>query len=356
MLERMAAFPQILFLTSNDGTQQGRSGYDVLAEYFPPESARIVRRRREDARGPRARVWRKLVCRGAASSWCMPSSRELERMALAEIGRRRPEVVHHLWGNRDWGFLHRDLARLGIPLVLTLHNCPDNMAEVFPRPEVFAAVGAVVLMSAHQGPALEALGVPREKLQVVRHGIDVEYFAPPATPAPRGETFTVLSVGQTRRNFPVLRALVEAMQGDEGIEFRVISKPAFQARFAGLGKLRFESGLSNEALREAYQTARVQILTAEDATANNALLEGIACGLPVVGEAVGGIPEYCGRESALLVPPNDVAALRAGILRLRDDEAERRRRGEAARARALELRWEHSVEQLRALYTRLLAG
>lgn len=43
-----------------------------------------------------------------------------------------------------------------------------------------------------------------------------------------------------------------------------------------------------------------------------ALLEALAASLPVVAAAVGGIPEAVG-DAAVLVPPEDVAALRAGI-------------------------------------------
>ena len=350
----IVSFPDILFLTSNDGTQQGRSGYDVLADYFPPESSRIVRYKRSHPKGPIERVWRKIVCRGAATSWYMLSSRRLEKMAMAEIGQRRPQLVHHLWGNRDWGFIHQPLAQMGIPFVATIHNCPPDMAQVYHRPEALEQVSAFILMSHSQRAFFESQGVPADRIHVVWHGIDVEYFKPLAEPPVADGTFTVLSVGQTQRNFPALLALVESLQDTPGIEFRIISKPDFQKPFARFNNVRFESGISNEALLTAYQTAGVQILTAEDATANNALLEGIACGLPIVGEAVGGIPEYCGPDSAILTAPNDIPALRAGILEMRDHAAERARRSQAARERALELKWEYSVETLRQLFWRLI--
>ncbi len=342
-------------MTSNDGTQQGRSGYDVLVEYFPAATTRVVRRKRRHPRNLYEKIKRRLLARGAASSWYMLSSRELEKEALRQIRERSPQLVHHLWGNRDWGFIHKHLAAMRIPFVVTVHSCPDGMGAVFVRPEELQAVSAFVLMSEHQKPFFEARGVPSSRLHVVHHGIDVTSFRPLETPPGQEDVFTVLSVGQTRRNFPALCQLIESMETEPDVRFRIISSPSVEERFAQYGNVRFESGLSNDELRNAYQTASVQILTADDATANNALLEGIACGLPIVGEGVGGIPEYCGENAAILTAPNDISALRAGILRLRDDDDERLRRAAAARERALELRWENSVDQLGHLYNQLMA-
>ncbi|MBI3241682.1 MAG: glycosyltransferase family 4 protein [Chloroflexi bacterium] len=59
------------------------------------------------------------------------------------------------------------------------------------------------------------------------------------------------------------------------------------------------------------------------------LIEAMACGLPVIGSNSGAIPETIG-DTGLIVPEGDVAALRAAIVRLKDDaklRAELSRRG-----------------------------
>ena len=67
-------------------------------------------------------------------------------------------------------------------------------------------------------------------------------------------------------------------------------------------------------------------------------LEAMASGLAVVGSRVGGIPEtMVDGVTGLLVPPGDVGALAGAVGRLLDDEAMRRRMGEAGRAFAREI-------------------
>ena len=68
----------------------------------------------------------------------------------------------------------------------------------------------------------------------------------------------------------------------------------------------------------------------------NALLEAMACGLPIVATRVGGVPEIAvDGETALLVPPEDPVALARAIDRLLRDRALAARLGSAARATVL---------------------
>jgi glycosyltransferase involved in cell wall biosynthesis len=65
------------------------------------------------------------------------------------------------------------------------------------------------------------------------------------------------------------------------------------------------------------------------------LLEAGACGLARIASRAGGNPEVVrDREDGLLVPYGDIAALRAAITELRDDEALRARLAGAAYDRA----------------------
>src|SRR6185437_16445838 len=65
------------------------------------------------------------------------------------------------------------------------------------------------------------------------------------------------------------------------------------------------------------------------------LVEAMACGVPVIGSDSGEIPRVIG-DSGLIVPENDVQALREALKRLYHDSALRAHLGIAGRQRVLE--------------------
>ena len=69
-----------------------------------------------------------------------------------------------------------------------------------------------------------------------------------------------------------------------------------------------------------------------------ALLQAMACGLPVIGSRVGGIPEIIvENETGLIIPPKDITALASAIERLLDNPSIGGRIGIAANHAAQEL-------------------
>lgn len=84
------------------------------------------------------------------------------------------------------------------------------------------------------------------------------------------------------------------------------------------------------------------------------LAQAMACGVPVIGSDSGAIPEVIA-DAGLIFPEGDVAALRAAIVRLRDDAALRAEFSAKGRARVL-AHYTHQriAEQTVAIYRELL--
>jgi glycosyltransferase involved in cell wall biosynthesis len=86
------------------------------------------------------------------------------------------------------------------------------------------------------------------------------------------------------------------------------------------------------------------------------IMEAMASGKAVVSTLVGGVPEFVADgETGILVPPGDVAALTRAMSALAEDEATRKRMGEAGARRAFE-RFDIAVMAARyqTLYSELL--
>jgi glycosyltransferase involved in cell wall biosynthesis len=85
----------------------------------------------------------------------------------------------------------------------------------------------------------------------------------------------------------------------------------------------------------------------------NVILEAMACGLPIIATAVGGIPDIIQHDrNGLLIPPDDAGALREAVLRLLADPDLAARLGRQARADAEQ---RYSIETITDAYLALYA-
>jgi glycosyltransferase involved in cell wall biosynthesis len=75
------------------------------------------------------------------------------------------------------------------------------------------------------------------------------------------------------------------------------------------GKVRLQERMSQERLPEWYRTMDVFVMPSRYETMSNAVLEGMACGVPFIASAVGGSPSLAKTESGWLCEPESVSSL-----------------------------------------------
>jgi N-acetyl-alpha-D-glucosaminyl L-malate synthase BshA len=111
-------------------------------------------------------------------------------------------------------------------------------------------------------------------------------------------------------------------------------------------------------LTDVLRRSDVFLLPSQTESFGLAALEAMACGVPVVASAVGGLPEVISDgETGLLAPLGDLDAMTAQVRRLLDDEALRSKMSRAARQRAATLfQVAPAVERYAAVYRRVLGG
>lgn len=185
---------------------------------------------------------------------------------------------------------------------------------------------------------------PRDRVAVIRNGIEVERFACPETAA-AGAVRIFLAARATR--FKGVQVLIEAARrlaargdvppfvveyagsGPELEHFRA------QAAAAGLGdRFRFLGNLA-DTLEPLCRADIVVVPSIWGEALGLTVQEGMAAGKAVVASRVGGIPEVTGDEdAAVLVPHGDPDALAEALEGLVGDAGRRHALGARARRRA----------------------
>ncbi|RMG09935.1 MAG: glycosyltransferase [Planctomycetota bacterium] len=322
------------------------SGYDRLVHYLPegellePPSGRL-RRRILWTLYYRLLASRTPIAYYGGDEFCVEAAALSRRM-------RCPRALYHfLYGDSQLYWTARMRSHRNV-VVATFHNPPGVHRALLRDDRHLRGLDAVVAVGRSQLPLLrERVGAAR--VHHVPHGVDVDFFAP-ATEEPLPAEPHVLLVGHYLRDFVCAKEVLAALVRD-GVRATVVCEAGRARDLAGTGAA-LRAGLNDSALRSLYRQATACLLPLHAATANNALLEGLACGTPLVASDVGDVREYAG-DAALLVPRGDARAHLEATRRLIDDADLRARLAVRARARALRFDWRRVAARMRALYASL---
>jgi glycosyltransferase involved in cell wall biosynthesis len=177
-----------------------------------------------------------------------------------------------------------------------------------------------------------------KRVFLVPHGVDTAYFRPSSRGLP-GEC-RCLFVGQWLRDFETLRrAIISLAKEHANALFTVVTTSEHVHRVQGLPATTVLSGITDAELLAAYHDADLVVLPLLDCTANNGLLEAMACGVPLVTTDVGGVRDYVTAECAELVPVGDADAVCSAITAVLSDRRRAVTMGRAGRERALWIDW-----------------
>ena len=174
----------------------------------------------------------------------------------------------------------------------------------------------------------------------------------------------LIFVGSLAQRYKGLHVLLEALQicRGQGVGFS-LAVLGDGAQRAGYEETAVKLGLADQVTFHGFVpqgTAVVHHLCRADLFVMPSLMEGLpralieamACGLPAVGSAIGGIPELLPSEA--LVPPNDAPALAQKLLALHHNRAQLVAMGIVNRAVAQEYRAERLQQRRQQFYDQFL--
>ena len=246
---------------------------------------------------------------------------------LAHVLPQFAEVVHAHGARAAWvaALAHRHRP---FPLVFTAHNLIGrDLPSRLGIPFIGFHCARILAVSPSVGDSLAACGVPRAKIQVIPNGIDLGHFCTPELG--RGAARKSLSVPESA--FVVAAAArLSCEKGLDTLLSAAGQRAGMTFLIAGDGPLK--SALARQAPPNAKLLGRLAdvrpLLAATDVFAvpsrrdgqGIAALEAMAAGVPLVAARVGGLADMLtDGKTALLVPPDDPAALAAALSRLQSD-------------------------------------
>jgi glycosyltransferase involved in cell wall biosynthesis len=288
-----------------------------------------------------------------------------------------------------------NVAPLAVPLpqVLTVHDVspflPESRAiplplrlywRAFRRASARRAAAIIAVSHASAAQVVRALGVPRQAVRVVYHGVAPAYLDAPDSPLaqeqepplPGCAPGYLLWVGRTypSKNLPVLLRALDRLRrrGPRWADVRLalVGRPGWDEaqvqaliRQLGLGDRVVRLGHTNEpTLRRLYRHAAALALPSTDESFGLPLLEAMACGTPVVAARLPSLVEV-GGAAAHYVGSHDIAgwadALAETLAAWREGSPALAARRAQGRARASAFRWERTAAATASVYAAVAA-
>ncbi|WP_410578515.1 glycosyltransferase [Amycolatopsis sp. lyj-108] len=275
----------------------------------------------------------------------LPHMGEFGRVLRSRWTKARPDVVHaHFWMS---GLASVLAAKdLGIPVTQTFHALgvvkrryqgkKDTSPAERTRLERMIAKQAdrVIATCSDEVFELVRMGLPRSRASVVPCGVDLTKFTPDGERAPRTAARRIVSVGRLvpRKGFDLAIAALASLPDTELViaggpdsgpltevpEVRRLL--AIADRLGVTDRVRLPGLVSREQMPALLRSADAVVCTPWYEPFGIVPLEAMACGVPVVATAVGGLTEtVVDGVTGMLVPPRNPKELAGALRRLLSD-------------------------------------
>ena len=251
--------------------------------------------------------------------------------------------------------------RLKVPLIITARGSDINLIGNYRGPlammrKAAQRAQAIVAVSQALADRMVELGFDREKIHVLRNGVDLDAFRPGDRDGVRARLGLSGRVLLSAGNLVALKGhdlVIDAMTKLDDTNLLIAGEgprlSELRAQVARLGldeRVCFLGRVPKAQMRDLYLAADALVLASSREGLANVLVEAVACGTPVVATAVGGNPEIvCDPRAGVLMEERTSAAIIAAIERLESQSLT----SSATREFAMRFGWQDTCHKLDAL-------
>lgn len=280
------------------------------------------------------------------------------------------DIVHGYWGMPAGLVAAAAGRRLGIPSVVTcdsgefvsLPSVPYGLQTTWRHRTAVALAtrlaNAVTVCSNYQRALASAVGV---RTRVIPIGVDTAHYSagPALTSGPPYRLLHVASINPVKDHATLLHAVRRLRDDALPLHLDIVGEDTLNGAVQRLAAslqlddcVTFHGFQPADRLADFYRSADLFVLPSQHEAAGVVLLEAAACGVPVVGSAVGYLSDWS-PDKATSVAPGDHAALASAIEQLLNDPARRERQARAAQAWVLAHDADWTAATFDALYHEL---
>ena len=294
------------------------------------------------------------------------NSREFLNFFKRYASRRKPDVIFAQNMQASISSIGHSFAlnmvaiEKKLPLVLSAHSFPEN-----PGKDLKIALSKnlawdkIIPVSSALAETLHAEGVPVEKMSIVNCGVDTNLFKPGL-----GKKWLRSRIGTSEKDIIILHASrIDALEIIEQKGIKTLLKavslldqktkikllfavapnsPAYEeskneniekinnlAKLLGIeNKVKIMTFNPND-MPLVYNGADIFVMASQLETFGLVYAEALACGIPVIGTSVGGVPEVIeDTKSGYLIPPDDSVMLSKALKKLINSEERRKKFGD----------------------------
>ncbi len=207
-----------------------------------------------------------------------------------------------------------------------------------------------------------------EKIKIIYNGISIPRRRPEHKPSifetEKHTTWItmVASLTPVKRHDLLFKAVAELTKRNQPIHVKILllgdgpEKAKLEAMATSLGirkHLIFEGAVKN--VTSYLYNTDIGVLCSDREGLSNAVMEYMACALPVVATSVGGNLELVDENTGILIPPGDHMALANALEQLITKPELRKEMGDAGKRKIEEnFSWEKTINELQNYYLSLL--
>jgi glycosyltransferase involved in cell wall biosynthesis len=230
--------------------------------------------------------------------------------------------------------------------------------------KLFALSNLVTSVSYSVSKELQEYGLNPNDVKVVGNGVDEKTFTP--ITEKNNEKKYVLFTGVLRARkglFDLIECAAVVCKKRRDVKFVICGDGPFLLQSIEMvrkknlqDKILFLGRVNRLKLTETYQNATVQVVPSHYEGLPTVMLEGMACGLPVVATNVGGIGETIVHgENGFLVPPHAPLEMSHYVLKLLENAQLREKIGRAARKTIMKsFSWDKIADNILECYESIL--